>query len=69
MRTIVTVVVGMVVISPCLLILSGSDDFKPNLGGFLWLMILCIVGRTKVGIWAINQVVQANKNIERWLFN
>lgn len=69
MKTILTVIVGMVVISPCLLILSESDDFKPNLGGFLWLIILCIVGRTKVGIWAINQVVQANKNIERLLFD
>ena len=69
MRTILTLIVGMVVISPCLLILNESGDFKPNLGGFLWLVILCIIGRTKVGNWAINQVVQANKNIERWLFD
>lgn len=69
MRTILTFIVGMVVISPCLLILNESDDFKPNLGGLLWLMILCIVRHTKVGIWAINKVVQANKNIERWLFD
>lgn len=69
MRTILTVIVGMVTISPCLLILNESDDFKPNLVGFLWLVILCIIGRTKVGNWAINQVVQANKNIERWLFD
>lgn len=69
MRTIFTVIVGMVIISPFLLILNESGDFKPNLGGFLWLVILCIIGRTKVGIWAINQVVQANKNIEQWLFD
>lgn len=69
MRTIMTFIVGMVVIAPCLLILNESGDFKPNLVGLLWLVILCIIGRTKVGIWAINQVVQANKNIERWLFD
>ena len=57
MRTILTLIVGMVVISPCLLIINESDDFKPNLVGFLWLVILCIIGRTKVGNWAINQVV------------
>lgn len=67
MRTIVTMIVGMVVLFPCLLIFNESGNILPNLGGFLYVAILCIVGRTKVGKWALSEVIQANKRIEDYI--
>lgn len=68
MKSVLTIIVCMVVVSPCLLILNESGNFMPNLVGFMWLVVLCIVGRTKVGKMALYRLVKANKNIERIIF-
>lgn len=68
MKSVLTIIVCMVVVSPCLLILNESGNFMPNLVGFMWLVVLCIVGRTKVGKMALYRLVKANKNIERIMF-
>lgn len=69
MRTLLTLLVGMIAVSPCLLIFNENGNIMPNLLGFSYLVILYIVRHTKVAKWAIKQVIQANKNIERWLFD
>ena len=67
MRVILCVFVGMVVFAPCLLIFNESDSFLPNLGGFLYAMILYMRRHTKVAKIACNWVQIANKDIERWI--
>lgn len=54
----------MVVFSPCLLVVSESDTILPNLCGFIYIAIICIIGRTKVGKMAIYKVIRANKELE-----
>lgn len=67
MRTIATMIVGMVVLFPCLLIFNESGNILPNLAGFIYIAILYIIGRTKVGKKAIYEVIRANKKIEDYI--
>lgn len=67
-RVMFVMIVSMVVISPCLLIFNESGNFLPNFVGFLWIVVLCIIGRTKVGKLAIREVEKANKLIEDIFF-
>lgn len=67
MRVILCVIVSMVVFSPYLLIFNESDSFLPNLGGFIYCLILYMVRDTKVAKILSNWVQIANKDIERWM--
>lgn len=68
MRTIITIICVYLVFLPCLLIFNESDTILPNLGGFIYMAILFIIGRTKVGKIALIEVKKLNEVIER-MFN
>lgn len=63
-RILTTMIVSMVIFLPCLLVVSEIDTVLPNLCGFIYIAILCIIGRTKVGKIAIYKVIRANKELE-----
>ena len=59
-----TMIVGCVLLLPCLLLFNESGNFTPNLAGFLYVVVLCTLSHTKVGKTAICKVLKANKTIE-----
>lgn len=54
---------------PCLLIVSESDTFWPNLAGFIYVSILYFISRTKVAKNVLKHAYKANYKLGCWLFN
>ena len=67
MRTFFYYILAIVAIMPCLLILNESDNLFVNILGFVWVGILIIASRTKVGKNAIKAVLDVNKKMCNWL--
>lgn len=67
MRTFFYYILAIVAIMPCLLILNESDNLFVNILGFMWVGILIIASRTKVGKNVIKAVLDVNKKMCNWL--
>lgn len=67
MRTFFYYILAIVAIMPCLLILNESDNLFVNILGFVWVGILIIASRTKVGKNATKAVLDVNKKMCNWL--
>lgn len=67
MKAIVTIFIGMIVFFPCLFVCNESASILPNLGGLLYVLILCIALRTKVGKMALYRLEKACTEVERML--
>lgn len=68
-KIILTYIIAVFVFFPLLAICSISDNLLVNLGGFAYLIILCIIGHTKVGKMGLKCLSDASNKIEEWLEN
>lgn len=66
-KNVVTIIIGTLVLTPCLAIFNESDTLIPNFFGFLYVGILVIASKTKVGKMALYRLYLAlyklNRNI------
>lgn len=68
-KIILTYIIAVCVFFPLLAICSVSDNLLVNLGGVVYLLILCIIGHTKVGKMGFKCFSDASNKIEEWLEN
>lgn len=71
MKTIIkitlTYIIAVCVFFPLLAICNTNDNWLVNLGGFAYLMILCVIGHTKVGKMGLKYLSDASNKIDEWL--
>lgn len=66
-KIVLTYIIAVCVFFPLLAIFNNSDNLLVNLAGFAYLMILCIIGHTKVGKMGLKYLSDASNKIDEWL--
>lgn len=62
LKAIVTLIVGTIVLFPCMMIFNESDSLLPNLFGIIYIGILILVGKyTKLGNWCVKKIDETNE--------
>lgn len=67
MKTILTFIIGAIVILPTLLVLNESDDLWVNFLGFAYIAILFLISTTKVGKKGLKCLCDANNELAKRL--
>ena len=44
MKSILILLIGLIIMSPCLLMLNDSGNILPNIIGFIYTLVLCVLG-------------------------
>ena len=68
LKTLVIVIIGVLVFVPTLAIFNESDTLTPNFWGFLYVGILVIVSKTKIGKMALHRLYLAFEELNRYIY-
>ena len=68
LKNLVIVIIGVLVFVPTLAIFNESDTLTPNFWGFLYVGILVIVSKTKIGKMALYRLYLALCELNRYIY-
>ena len=68
LKNVAIVIIGALVFLPTLAIFNESDTLTPNFCGFLYVGILVIASKTKVGKIALYKLYSAFEELNRYIY-
>ena len=68
LKNLVIVIIGVLVFVPTLAVFNESDTLTPNFFGFLYVGILVIVSKTKIGKMALYRLYLALYELNRYIY-
>lgn len=49
MKRLLEIILLTIVIAPCIMVVNESDVFWPNIVGFIYMLLLVLFGKTRMG--------------------
>lgn len=68
LKNLAIVIIGVLVFVPTLAVFNESDTLTPNFWGFLYVGILVIVSKTKIGKMALYRLYLALYELNRYIY-
>jgi hypothetical protein len=69
-KDLLTLIVAMLIVSPSILALNGSERILPNIVGISYCALLILVTKyTKIGKQGIINVYRSSLRVENYLYN
>ena len=68
MKDIIILLIGLIIMSPCLLMLNDSGNILPNIIGFVYTLALCVLGSKQWAKHLFIKFLRAFKTIEGYLY-
>ena len=68
LKNLVIVIIGVLVFVPTLAVFNESDTLTPNFWGFLYVGILVIASKTKIGKMALYRLYLALYELNRYIY-
>ena len=68
LKNLVIVIIGVLVFVPTLAVFNESDTLTPNFFGFLYVGVLVIASKTKIGKMALYRLYLALCELNRYIY-